>query len=92
MRGGAVTPRHHIGAQLSAITAIASELVPCPSESPERAKLWRTCVAYSNERLLGDELDELCAEEKRQQAAEDERLSRQLRWLGLPRWLERWSA
>lgn len=83
-----MTPRHHIGAMLSGITAIADGA----SSSPTSAKLWRTCVAYSNERLLGDELDELCAEEKRQQEADDERLSRQLRWLGLPRWFERWSA
>lgn len=87
-----MTPRQHIWKQLSAITAIASEQVPCPAESNRSSQLWKACIAYSNERLLGDELDELCAEERRLQAEADERINGLLRVVGFKHWFERWTA
>jgi hypothetical protein len=87
-----MTYRQLLWKQLSAITAIASELVPCPAESNRSSQLWKACVAYSNERLLGDELDEACADEKRRQQEEDERLNGRLRVIGFKHWFERWTA
>jgi hypothetical protein len=87
-----MTNRHHIGQMLSQLMAIADAQVPHASTSWATATAWRAIVAYGNERLLGDELDAECVEEKRRQAEDDERISRQLRWMGLPAWFERWSA
>ena len=87
-----MTPRRHIGQMLMQLTAIADEQAPRAAMSWQTATAWKACIAYCNERLLGDELDELCAEERRLQDAEDERINRRLRVIGLKRWFERWSA
>jgi hypothetical protein len=87
-----MTHRQHIGAQLSQLMAIADAQVPRASMSWATATTWRAIVAYSNERLLGDELDELCAEERRLQAEADERINGLLRVVGFKHWFERWTA
>jgi hypothetical protein len=87
-----MTPRHLIGQQISQVMAIADALSPQPATSSHGARMWRTVVAYCNERMLGDELDLECAEEKRRQQEEDERLNGRLRVVSFKHWFERWTA